>query len=136
MRVYHGTSADGAAKIRAHGIDITASTGGYFGVAFYVAENRDDVKALAQLGDDETGTFVILEFEFNDADQGALDLCGSEADWNRWLPISKEISWPDIAARAARRGIRAVRDINSMGGWAVYDPSLLALVDQERFPDE
>ena len=133
MRVYHGTSERGARSIQQDGIRIDASCGGYYGRAFYVAEDREQVRVLAQLGEDEDGELVILELEL--APQYGLTLLNlSEPDhWAAYQHAMRglHISDADLAERMVERGIGAVRDINSMGGWAVYSPRVLNLITRE-----
>ncbi len=128
MIVYHGTSKSGAKSILSDGISIQASSGGYFGFAFYVAEDAKQVGTLAQLGDDEDSPLIILSARLDSYATRALDLCNSDSDWDYWQSISdhgRKISNPKFHEFAVKCGIGAVRDINSMGGWAVYDPSLI-----------
>lgn len=132
ITVYHGTSSLAAESICAHGVLVERSCGGYFGVAFYVTEDRELAQSnYADWCDEDDGLPAVLRFEMTLTD-GCLDLSNPE-HWDRWIAsgLANRINEPRIAELARAAGIAAVWDENSVGGWAVYDPSILTLKEDK-----
>lgn len=124
--VYHGCSQASADSIM-QGIEVPP-TGGYFGNAFYVADDPKLSKSnYADMADEEEGGAAVVEFTIK---PGAhiLDL-RNEEDSEEWMRVSRrgsDISLPDFHTRMVRQGIDAVYD-RSVGGLAVYNPEILDL---------
>jgi hypothetical protein len=132
--VWHGAAAEDAEAIAETGIDMGASGGGYFGHAFYVADepglawsNYADFS-----GDEEGGAVVSFDIE-----EGAriLDL-RNPVDSEEWMQsgLTAKLGNPNIAAHAVRAGIDGVYD-RSVGGLAIYNRNVLRLVGLERKDD-
>jgi hypothetical protein len=127
MVVYHGTSKAAARNIAKRGVDMTASTLGYFGEGFYTTEN----KALAKSNyadfaeDDEPG--VILAFEVS-PNARLLDL-RKERDWLIWRDgrFADLIHRPGFSSVAVQAGIDGLYD-ESFEGWVFYNPDVLTLL--------
>lgn len=121
--VYHGTSVEYAEDIEQNGIAVWKSGGGYFGHAFYVAEERElAVSNYAEFsGDDEGGavlTFIIEE------DARILDL-RNEIDSQIWQDsgLNADLGNPNLPHRARNLGIDGVYD-RSVGGLAIFNPKV------------
>jgi len=126
-RVYHGTSESSARDIEINGIGVDRSHGGYFGHAFYVAEDE----ALARSnyaeftdGDEEP---AVLEFVIEDGAR-ILDMRNPEdaASWSA-SKASLMLGHPDMAFTAVAEGIQGVYD-RSVGGLAIFDPKALSVL--------
>lgn len=124
--VFHGGSRLDVDDILANGIDMGQSSGGYFGQAFYVADDaRTAHENYAEAADDEGAVVRIAIAE----DAKILDLRNA-ADWETWKTsgLPEHIGRPDFAARARKAGIAGVYD-RSMAGLAIYDPRILTPVE-------
>jgi hypothetical protein len=124
--VYHGCSQQAANSIM-QGIEVPP-TGGYFGNAFYVADDAKLAKSnYADVADEEEGGAAVLVFTIN---PGAhiLDLRNEEdsEEWMRLTHHGGDISMPDFHTRMVRQGVDGVYD-RSVGGLAVYNPEILDL---------
>lgn len=124
--VYHGCSQASADSIM-RGIEVPP-TGGYFGNAFYVADDAKLAKSnYADMADEEEGGAAVVEFTVKPGAR-ILDL-RDEEDSEVWMRVSRrgsDISLPDFHTRMVRQGIDAVYD-RSVGGLAVYNPEILDL---------
>lgn len=122
--LYHGASADHAADIVANGVDMTQSTGGYFGVGFYMAD--DEAVARKNYADfqdeDEAGAVVAAEIA-----EGAMILdMRNPADQLRWDEGNYRALQhrPDFPYVMRRAGIDGVYD-RSFGGVVIYNSRAL-----------
>lgn len=124
--VYHGCSQAASESIM-QGIEVPP-TGGYFGNAFYVADDAKLAKSnYADMADEDEGGAAVLEFTIKPGAR-ILDLRDDE-DSEVWMRVSSrgsDISRPDFHVRMVRQGIDAVYD-RSVGGLAVYNPEILDL---------
>lgn len=114
--VWHGTSVEAAKSIQKDGVSVDLSMG-YFGQAFYVADNRDLAKSnYADMEDDG----AIVELRLSKTAR-ILDLRRGE-DVDRWQAtgMGNKIHLPDFAARMRGLGIDGIYD-NSVGGLAIYN---------------
>lgn len=135
--VWHGGSLEAAEDIIANGIDMSRSSGGYFGHAFYVADTCDLARSnYADFAGDDDEPGAVVQFEIIDG-AAILDMrnTADQQDWdasglNAWL------GRPDFAMRARRCGIAGVYD-RSVGGLAIYDPAVLRVVGlvEDMTPD-
>lgn len=133
--VFHGTSLTAAEDIYGNGIDLGKSHGGYFGHAFYVADNIDlAISNYAEFaGEDEEP--VVLEFVVEDASK-ILDLRnGLDFDRYRGSPVPPLLGRQDLPAKAAWNGIDGVYD-RSVGGLAIFRPEILSGVVRLHRPRE
>jgi hypothetical protein len=124
--VYHGCSQQDAQSIM-KGIEVRP-TGGYFGNAFYVADDPKLAKSnYADFADEDAGGAAVLEFTIK---PGAhiLDLRNDEdtEEWGRVTHRGNDISRSDFHIQMVRQGIDGVFD-RSVGGLAVYNPEILDL---------
>lgn len=126
IRLFHGTSIQGAEDIIKNGIDIQKSEGGYFGKGFYTTPDINLAKSnYADFADDEGG--AILEFELS-PEANILDLRDSD-DWDTYLPFaqSREIFKPSHPQAMLRAGIDGLYD-NSFEGVVIYNPKSLRFI--------
>ncbi len=122
--VYHGSSMEGAEDILENGIDVGRGDG-YFGRAFYVAEEEELARSnYADFSGCDDGGAVVA---FNVA-EGAriLDLRNAEDD-DEWMRsgLPGLLGNRSFDAEARRRGIDGVYD-RSVGGLAIYNPRILS----------
>lgn len=122
--VYHGTSMEDGEAIMANGIDVRHGDG-YFGRAFYVAEERELAASnYAEFSGDEDGG-AILEVMI---EEGAriLDL-RNEEDSTTWINsgLVELLGTPDFDQKARRKGIDGIYD-RSVGGLAIYNASVVS----------
>ena len=120
--VYHGTGRSHAGSIE-RGVDIHKSLG-YFGYAFYVADDPNLAKSnYADFADDEP---VILMFRISPSARIA-DTREESSRYAAYSRISREgvgLSDPGMPARMVAAGVDGVYD-RSMGGLAIYNPKVL-----------
>ena len=121
-KVWHGASQADAEAIMQDGIDVSRSSGGYFGHAFYVADEEDLARSnYADFSDDEG---AVLEFCIED---GARILDMRNADdaeaWSR-SGLSQWMGNPVLPEKARKLGIQGVYD-RSVGGLAIFDVAAL-----------
>jgi hypothetical protein len=124
VRVYHGTSVEYAEDIAENGVDIARSHHGYFGQAFYVAEDRElAVSNYAEFSDSD-GPGAVLEFEIAEGAK-ILDLRNAhDSEVYRASGLAEMIGRDDFALNARRKGIDGIYD-RSVGGLAIYNPKVL-----------
>ena len=119
--VWHGTDLDAATDILAFGVRMEASGQGYFGRAFYVADDREiAIENYANFSGEEAG--AVLRLIIADG-ANILDL-RNPIDAEAWKAFEKEIGNPEFDRIARRAGIAGVYD-RSMGGLAFYDPRMI-----------
>lgn len=127
MIVYHGTSAESARDIRSRGVRMEACHGGYFGRAFYVTDDESLAKSnYADFADVPCGE--VVAFRMRETGRYRILDLSDPADWDLYVPISNLVSRPEFCEIALSRGIGAVLDRNSVGGWAVFTPDLLEVI--------
>ena len=120
QNVYHGASLEDAEGIVERGISIHKSAGGYFGQAFYVAE--DEALARSNYADfsdgDEAG--AVVSFEIKEAAR-IIDMRNS-VDAAFWTEsgLAEKIGMKDFARLAVQAGVDGVYD-RSFGGLAIYN---------------
>lgn len=120
--VYHGTGRSHAAGIRG-GIDIQKGCG-YFGYAFYVADDPKLAKSnYADFADDEP---AILMFRISPRARIADMRVEDELQeiFNRVSSQGRGLSDPGMPARMISAGVDGVYD-RSVGGLAIYNPAVL-----------
>jgi hypothetical protein len=122
--VYHGTSIESAEDIFDNGI-VAARGDGYFGRAFYAAE--DEALAISNYadfsGDHDGGTVLEVTIE-----EGARILDTRNEDDAKELERSglmQHLGSPDLDRRARALGIDGIYD-RSVGGVAIYNPKRLS----------
>lgn len=134
--VWHGTGGIHADSIR-KGIQIPL-TGGYFGNAFYVADNPGLAWANYAdfAGDDDDGPPVVLKFRIKPGSR-ILDLRVEKdaAAWDRISEHGRLISFPDFHLVMQRNGIDGLFD-RSVGGLAIYNPGALEYLGEEPRPSK
>lgn len=125
--VWHGTGAAAAEDIRDNGIDMSQSNKGYFGQAFYVADNRNLAQSnyadfAEEEGIEEPGRVVYLYID--DASR-ILDL-RNPVDAEIWSTsgLASKCGQDGFAGIAVKAGIDGVYD-RSVGGLAIYNPTVL-----------
>lgn len=122
--VFHGASSEDAQDIEVTGVSMDKSAKGYFGQAFYVAEDKE--LALSNYadfsGDEDGGT--VLEFSITD-EARILDL-RNPVDAEQWQQsgLDKQLGDQHLARKAASKGIDGVYD-RSVGGLAIYNPEVI-----------
>ncbi|MCZ7861717.1 hypothetical protein O9X98_10005 [Agrobacterium salinitolerans] len=122
--VYHGTADEDAADILESGV-VVGRGDGYFGRAFYVAEDGALAKSnYAEFsGDDAGGTVLEVTIE-----EGAriLDLRNDE-DYRAWSAsgLPNFLGTPDFDRRARQSGVDGVYD-RSVGGLAIYNVAAIS----------
>lgn len=120
--VHHGTGGAAAESIAEHGISMSASGGGYYGRAFYVADDKELAQGnYAGFADDEAGG-AVLSFTVSD-DARILDQRNS-ADAAAWAQSGLSTADPDLPAKATALGIDGIYD-RAVGGIAVFNPAAL-----------
>ena len=120
--VYHGTSKEFADDIMSEGIDIGRCTPGYFGQAFYVADDEALAKSnYADTADDEGAVLAVS------IHRGAriLDLRNAQ-DWTAWRAsgLDRYMGRPGFHQLAVKAGVDGVYD-RSMGGLAMFEPAFI-----------
>lgn len=120
--VFHGTSRKFAEDIERNGIDIGLCGKGYFGLAFYVAEEKK--LALSNYADFSDDEGAVLSFQLSQ-DARILDLRNPE-DSEVWMNsnLAKLISSDRMPFLARELGIDGVYD-RSVGGLAIYNPKIM-----------
>jgi hypothetical protein len=125
--VYHGTACAYADDIVTNGIDIEKGSKGYFGRAFYVAD--DEALARSNYADfnDEDEQGEVIEVRIR-ADANILDLRNS-SDSALWIAtgLQNNLGGDDVHLKAKKLGIDGVYD-RSVGGLAIYNPAILDVV--------
>lgn len=125
--VFHGTSVEGADRIMEIGIDLSASAGGYFGEAFYVADDENLARSnYADFAEDDVPG-VVLKFSINEGAK-ILDLRNA-ADNEEWINsgLLPDMGKRGFARMATAKGVAGVYD-RSVGGLAIYDRNALELI--------
>ena len=120
--VYHGTGREHAGSISKR-IDVNKSLG-YFGYAFYVADDPKLAKSnYADFADDEP---VILAFKIAPSARIADAREENEmyATFSRVSQQGRGLSDPAMPARMVAAGVDGIYD-RSMGGIAIYNPKAL-----------
>ncbi len=119
--VFHGASLEDAEDIVERGISIRKSAGGYFGQAFYVAE--DEALARSNYADfsdgDDPGAVVSFEIK----EQARIIDMRNAVDARFWAEsgLADKIGLKDFAKLAVDAGVDGVYD-RSFGGLAIYNP--------------
>lgn len=124
--IFHGTDLEAAEDIRDHGIRMEASSLGYFGRAFYAADNPDLARAsYAEMSDGDPAILRLV------IDEGArvLDL-RNPLDSAEWAPWADRIGYEDFDRMMRRAGIDGVYD-RSVGGLAIYNPKAVRVLGLE-----
>lgn len=130
--VYHGTSAPGADSILDRGIRMRTSGRGYFGQAFYVADDQALARSnYANFSDDE-GRGAVLSFTLTE-DARILDMRNAE-DARVWKESGLETSDPQLASRATALEIDGIYD-RSVGGLAIYNAATLVFTGFAEEPE-
>lgn len=136
IQVWHGTSEVAAREIVNTGIDMAASSGGYFGHAFYVAD--EEQLAWSNYADfaDEEGIDVpgaVVSFTIVEG-ASILDL-RNPIDWQAWQAsgLAGRLGDPGLPAAATAMGIDGVYD-RSVGGLAIFNPEVLVHPEMHRTP--
>jgi len=127
-RVFHGTSVKDAENIIKYGVNISKSTGGYFGWGFYTATEFQLAKSnYADFAEEQGSTDkgVVLEFRVS-PQANILDLRKDE-DFKIWQPYSKAINQPNLYQVLVKHGIDGLYD-NSFEGVVIYNAKVLTLV--------
>jgi hypothetical protein len=126
--VYHGTDLKSAQNILSGGVQIAASTGGYFGRGFYTTPDVSLAKSnYADFAADEENESpgAILSFTISSSAR-ILDM-RDENDSDFWMRISKRgsiISADDFDKIMVSNGIDGLFD-RSFDGVVIYNPSVL-----------
>lgn len=124
--VFHGTDVEAAEDIRDHGIRMESSSKGYFGRAFYAADDEGLAReAYAEMADGDPAILSLLVAE------GAriLDL-RNPLDAAEWSPWADRVGREDFDRLMRRAGIDGVYD-RSVGGLAIYNPKALSVTGLE-----
>lgn len=118
--VYHGTTAEHADDIVENGIDFRRSEGGFFGIGFYTAENRELAERNYASFVDEGETPAVLELEIAEGAK-ILDLRNAK-DWEAWLAtgLNRKLDDPDLPFKARRAGVDGLFDA-SFGGVVIFN---------------
>lgn len=122
--VFHGASNEDAGEIESSGISMEKSSMGYFGEAFYVADEEELARSnYAEFSGDEEGG-AVLEFVISDSAE-ILDLRNAD-DAEAWKTSGLErcLGERGMAEEAVRRGVDGVYD-RSVGGLAIYNPDAI-----------
>ena len=128
--VWHGTDPDSAADILGFGVRMAVCGQGYFGRAFYVADEQGlAVENYANFSGEDAG--AVLRLRISD-EARILDLRNA-VDAAAWTAVATEIGRPDFDRVARRAGISGVYD-RSMGGLAIYDPGVLTPLEIVPLP--
>ncbi len=129
-RLYHGTSAEDAASIVESGIDPAKSGGGYFGVGFYMAEDRELAKSnYADFNDTDAG--AVVEADVADG-ANILDM-RNEKDYAKWQAFKLDIGQRDFLEKVVKLGIDGLYD-RSFGGVVIYNAEALGSPRAEYLP--
>jgi len=129
--IWHGTSEEAAEDILENGIDMAASARGYFGEAFYAADERALASSnYAGFSEDE-GPGAVLAMTIAPGAR-ILDLRNS-ADFTAWNAsgLPARLGERGLARLARRAGVDGVYD-RSVGGLAIYNPSILEGIRLDR----
>jgi hypothetical protein len=120
--VWHGTSLEAAEDILENGIQMGASSRGYFGEGFYVAEDQSHARASYAEASEDPGAVLGFTLE---AGARILDLRNA-GDADLWTKsgLARRIPEAGFAGLARRAGIDGVYD-RSMGGLAIYNARVL-----------
>lgn len=127
--MYHGTSADNAASIEAHGFDIMHATKGDTLLrAIYLTPNKKTAQSYAN----RSKKGAVVEVHVDPGRVGIpYDVMHSAKDvewkgpWENGVPVAYKDA---ITAEAKKKGIVAVREDEQFG---VFDPSRLHVVRQK-----
>ena len=123
--LYHGTDKVSAELIK-DGIDISKSSGGYFGYGFYttpdfyLAKSNYSDFCGDDDGDDDGG--AIIEFELSN-NSNILDLRDSD-DFELWKKYSRRINDKNLYKELIQNGIDGLYD-DSFDGVVIYNPNVL-----------
>jgi len=129
--VWHGTDTESGQDIMDHGIRMAASSMGYFGRAFYVADDRAlAVSNYANAADDDAA--VVIKAVIS-SDAKILDLRNAE-DYEVFAPYAGREGEPDFDRIMRRAGIGGIYD-RAVGGLAIYDPNAISIVSLEYLAD-
>ena len=124
--LYHGTDKDSAAQIRQNGLDISKSSGGYFGWGFYTTPDESLAKDnYADFSGEDAESGVVLKFKLN-PEANILDLRKPEhfEIWKIYAPI---YSRPDFYKTIVNDGYDGLFD-RSFDGVVIYNPKALTLI--------
>ena len=129
--VFHGSSVEAAQDIVENGVDMSCSGKGYFGEAFYVADERAlAVSNYAEFSDGD-GPGAVLAMTLREGAR-ILDMRNSE-DARVWdaSGLGGRIGQRGFARLARQAGVDGVYD-RSVGGLAIYNASVLEgiMIDQ------
>lgn len=120
--VFHGTDVASAQDIVSFGPVIERSAGGYFGGAFYVAEEEALARSnYADFSGDEGG---VVAFTLSETAR-ILDLRNGE-DWKVWKEVTSglDMGSREFAAHCRHGGVDGIYD-RSFGGLAIFNPKVL-----------
>ncbi|WP_411839817.1 hypothetical protein [Paracoccus sp. ME4] len=128
--IFHGTDEDAALDIRDCGISMAASSKGYFGRAFYAADDRQLARAAyAEMADGDPAILsLVIEQEAR-----ILDL-RNPLDAAEWAPWADRVSYEDFDRMMRRAGIDGIYD-RSVGGLAIYNPKAVRVTALEPVND-
>jgi hypothetical protein len=122
--VFHGCSRESALDILEHGVLMDRSSKGYFGQAYYLAEDEDLALSNYAAMEDEGEGSAVLRHEIVEGAR-ILDLRNGE-DYAEWQAtgLADRVGVDGFAALARRKGVAGVYD-RSVGGLAIFDPRAL-----------
>lgn len=128
--IFHGTDQDAAEDIRDGGILMEASSKGYFGRAFYAADDRQLARAAyAEMADGEPAVLSLAIGQ----EARILDL-RNPLDAAEWAPWADRVGYEDFDRMMRRAGIDGVYD-RSVGGLAIYNPKAVRVTGLELIRD-
>jgi hypothetical protein len=124
--LYHGTDEDSAEHIRKYGLDMSKSSGGYFGYGFYTTPDANLAKDnYADFSGEDAESGVVLKFKLN-PDANILDLRKPE-HFEIWKKYDNAYSRPDFYKTITRDGYDGLFD-RSFDGVVIYNPKALKLI--------
>lgn len=126
--LYHGTDINSAINMRDHGIDVTKSTGGYFGVGFYTTPDLKLAKSnYADFAYEEEieAPGAIVEVRVK-PEANILDLRNSD-DWDMYQPHARGVHDRNFYKKAISLGIDGLWD-NSFEGVIIYNTDIIEFV--------
>lgn len=129
-QVFHGTDIEAAEDIARNGINLDMSTKGYFGQAFYMAEDCE--LAQSNYADAHGGDGAVISARIVEGAR-ILDLRNAD-DHRAWLAIAEHRGSDGFAALARRAGVDGVHD-RSFGGIAIYNARVLEDIEIHSIPD-
>lgn len=130
---YHGTDKISAEDISKNGVNISKVESGYFGKAFYIADDKETSQAYAN-ENAEDGVVITLDVDDN---AKILDLSTPDG-WDKYsnlkwrgIPVTELLYRNDIDKIMLSLGVDGIKD-NSMGGTAIYNPDVIKVVKESQ----